>query len=55
MRLGVVVGFNHCISLFDDYLIKENHILSAGGIAKAVAKAKKNQILVKLLKSKLQT
>lgn len=47
-------GFNHRIGLFDAYLIKENHIRSAGGIAKAVAKAK-NQIVVKLLKSKLQT
>lgn len=42
MRLGVVIGFNHCIGLFDTYLIKENHIRSAGCIAKAVAKAKKS-------------
>lgn len=34
-------GFNHRIGLFDAYLIKENHIRSAGGIAKAVTKAKK--------------
>lgn len=33
-------GFNHRIGLFDGYLIKENHIRSAGGIAKAVIKAK---------------
>lgn len=33
-------GFNHRIGLFDAYLIKENHIRSAGGIAKAVTKAK---------------
>lgn len=33
-------GFNHRIGLFDGYLIKENHIRSAGGIAQAVAKAK---------------
>lgn len=37
MWLGVVVGFNHCISLFDAYLIKENHIRSAGGIAAIVS------------------
>ncbi|WP_234364468.1 nicotinate-nucleotide diphosphorylase, partial [Francisella tularensis] len=29
------------VGLFDAYLIKENHIRSAGGIAKAVTKAKK--------------
>ncbi|MED7788252.1 carboxylating nicotinate-nucleotide diphosphorylase [Francisella sp. 19X1-34] len=33
-------GFNHRIGLFDGYLIKENHIRSAGGISQAVAKAK---------------
>lgn len=33
-------GFNHRIGLFDGYLIKENHIRSAGGIDQAVTKAK---------------
>lgn len=33
---------SHCIGLFDIYLIKENHIRSAGCIAKAVANAKKS-------------
>ena len=33
-------GFNHRIGLFDGYLIKENHIRSAGGITQAVANAK---------------
>lgn len=33
-------GFNHRIGLFDAYLIKENHIRSAGGILQAVKKAK---------------
>lgn len=33
-------GLNHRIGLFDAYLIKENHIRSAGGIVKAVAKAR---------------
>lgn len=33
-------GFNHRIGLFDGYLIKENHIRSAGGIAQAVTRAK---------------
>ncbi|APC97083.1 carboxylating nicotinate-nucleotide diphosphorylase [Francisella frigiditurris] len=34
-------GYNHRIGLFDAYLIKENHIRSAGGIEKAIAKARK--------------
>ncbi|MFC4891605.1 carboxylating nicotinate-nucleotide diphosphorylase [Pseudofrancisella aestuarii] len=34
-------GYNHRIGLFDAYLIKENHIRSAGGIEKAIAKAHK--------------
>ncbi len=32
--------FNHRIGLFDAFLIKENHILAAGGIAAAVAAAR---------------
>jgi nicotinate-nucleotide pyrophosphorylase (carboxylating) len=32
-------AFNHRIGLYDGYLIKENHIRSAGSIAKAVSKA----------------
>ncbi len=32
-------AFNHRIGLYDGYLIKENHIRSAGSIANAVAKA----------------
>ena len=32
---------NHRIGLFDAFLIKENHILAAGGIAEAVAAARK--------------
>jgi len=35
-------GVNHRIGLFDAFLIKENHIVSCGGIAQAVASAKKN-------------
>ncbi len=34
-------GCNHRIGLFDAILIKENHIMSAGGIAVAIAVAKK--------------
>lgn len=30
-------GYNHRLGLFDAYLIKENHILSCGGIAQAIA------------------
>jgi nicotinate-nucleotide pyrophosphorylase (carboxylating) len=33
-------GHNHRIGLFDQYLIKENHIAAKGGIAAAVAAAK---------------
>jgi nicotinate-nucleotide pyrophosphorylase (carboxylating) len=33
-------GFNHRIGLFDGILIKENHIMAAGSISKAVAAAK---------------
>jgi len=35
-------GVNHRIGLFDAFLIKENHIAACGGIAQAVATAKKN-------------
>ena len=35
-------GSNHRMGLFDAYLIKENHILAAGSIAAAVAKAHMN-------------
>ena len=33
-------GFNHRIGLFDGVLIKENHIMAAGSISKAVAAAR---------------
>lgn len=32
-------GHNHRLGLFDAFLIKENHIMAAGGIAEAIAKA----------------
>jgi len=32
-------GINHRIGLFDAFLIKENHIVAAGGIAQAIARA----------------
>jgi len=35
-------GHNHRIGLFDAFLIKENHILACGGIAKAVKQANDN-------------
>lgn len=34
---------NHRIGLFDAFLIKENHIRAAGGIAEAIAQARNNQ------------
>lgn len=34
-------GKNHRIGLYDAYLIKENHILACGGIAEAVAEARR--------------
>lgn len=33
-------GYNHRIGLFDAFLIKENHIIAAGGMAAAVARAR---------------
>ena len=33
-------GQNHRLVLFDAFLIKENHIMAAGGIAQAIAKAR---------------
>ena len=33
-------GHNHRIGLFDAFLIKENHLAAAGGIAPAVARAR---------------
>ncbi|WP_252345814.1 carboxylating nicotinate-nucleotide diphosphorylase, partial [Shewanella indica] len=33
-------GKNHRIGLFDAFLIKENHIMACGGIAKAIAAAR---------------
>jgi len=35
-------GFNHRFGLFDGILIKDNHIIAAGGIKKAVAMARKS-------------
>ncbi|MCS5588137.1 MAG: carboxylating nicotinate-nucleotide diphosphorylase [Porticoccaceae bacterium] len=42
-KYAVLVGgcFNHRIGLYDAFLIKENHIIACGGIAQAVAKARK--------------
>ncbi|MEZ6974769.1 MULTISPECIES: carboxylating nicotinate-nucleotide diphosphorylase [Aeromonas] len=34
-------GKNHRIGLYDAYLIKENHILACGGIAQAIAEARR--------------
>lgn len=34
-------GQNHRLGLFDAFLIKENHIMAAGGIAQAIAQARK--------------
>lgn len=33
-------GYNHRIGLFDAFLVKENHIIAAGGIAEAVRDAR---------------
>ncbi len=46
-------GRNHRIGLFDGVLIKENHIAAAGGIAKAIARAK--QKLPHTLKIEIET
>lgn len=39
---------NHRIGLYDQFLIKENHILSAGGIKQAIETARKNHPELKL-------
>ena len=39
---------NHRIGLFDAYLIKENHIISLGGIKNAIQTAKKNKPKLKI-------
>ncbi|RLA19836.1 MAG: carboxylating nicotinate-nucleotide diphosphorylase [Gammaproteobacteria bacterium] len=39
-------GYNHRIGLYDGILIKENHIMAAGSIAKAVAKARRISNLI---------
>ena len=37
--VGIGGGQNHRLGLFDAFLIKENHIMAAGGIAQEIAKA----------------
>ena len=37
--VGIGGGQNHRLGLFDAFLIKENHIMAASGIAQAIAKA----------------
>ncbi len=37
--MAVGGGQNHRLGLFDAFLIKENHIMAAGGIAQAITKA----------------
>ena len=41
-------GSNHRIGLFDAFLIKENHIVAAGGIAQAIARAREMNHSLKL-------
>ncbi len=41
-------GMNHRMGLYDAILIKENHILAAGGIAAAVTQAKRSQHAVEV-------
>ena len=39
-KYAVAIGQNHRLGLFDAFLIKENHIMAAGGIAQAIAQAR---------------
>ncbi len=39
--VGIGGGTNHRIGLYDGILIKENHIIAAGGVTKAIRKARK--------------
>ena len=41
-------GKNHRIGLYDEILIKENHILAAGSISKAIATAKEKNVPVEI-------
>ena len=41
-------GSNHRIGLFDAFLIKENHIVAAGGIARAITRARAMNPMLKL-------
>ncbi len=48
-------GTNHRVGLYDAILIKENHIMAAGNISKAVATAKKLHPNVKNVKIEVET
>lgn len=39
--VSVSGGYNHRLGLYDGYLIKENHIAACGGIAQAIAEARR--------------
>ncbi len=41
-------GINHRVGLFDAILIKENHIIAAGGLTQAIAKAKQKDVPVEV-------
>ena len=43
MLCDVVVGFNHRFRLDDGVMIKDNHIVAAGGISRAVELVRKQQ------------
>ncbi len=49
-------GTNHRIGLFDMFLIKENHILAAGGVAPAIERClSSNRVFAKPLKIEVET
>lgn len=47
-------GKNHRIGLYDAILIKENHIMAAGGITEAITKAKQKNVPVEVEVESLQ-
>lgn len=47
-------GKNHRIGLYDEILIKENHILAAGSISKAITAAKEKNVPVEIEVESLQ-
>jgi nicotinate-nucleotide pyrophosphorylase (carboxylating) len=53
VRLGG--GTNHRMGLFDSYLIKENHVEAAGGLAEAVRRVRESNMKKQMIEVEVQT